>query len=71
MGSVPTANFACYYEVNPLAFLMEVAGGYTSDGRQPVLDIQPTDLHQRTPVFTGNKVLVKKVEESIQKYDGQ
>ncbi len=67
----PQGKLRLLYEVNPLAFLMEVAGGYTSDGRQPVLDIQPTDLHQRTPVFTGNKALVKKVEESIQKYDRQ
>ncbi len=56
------------YEAAPFAFLAEQAGGYASDGRQRILDIQPTSLHQRTPLFIGNRELVKKAEEFIQLY---
>jgi fructose-1,6-bisphosphatase I len=43
------------YEGNPLAFIVEQAGGAASDGTQRILDIQPTELHQRTPLFIGSK----------------
>lgn len=42
------------YEANPLAFICEQAGGAASDGRTAVLDLQPTELHQRTPLFIGS-----------------
>jgi fructose-1,6-bisphosphatase I len=42
------------YEANPLAFICEQAGGAASDGRTSVLDVQPTELHQRTPLFIGS-----------------
>jgi fructose-1,6-bisphosphatase I len=57
------------YEVSPLAFIANQAGGYASDGSMDILDIQPTSLHQRTPLFIGNKYLVKKAEEFIRLYD--
>ena len=57
------------YEASPLAFLVENAGGYASNGFQNILDIQPVELHQRTPLFIGNKSLVKKAEEFIEKID--
>lgn len=56
------------YEAAPLAFIAEQAGGYASDGYQPILDIMPETLHQRTPLFVGNTNLVKLVEEYIRKY---
>ncbi len=56
------------YEAAPFAFLAEHAGGAASDGRQPILGIQPTSLHQRTPLFIGNKILVAEAESYIQKY---
>ena len=43
------------YEANPLAFIVEQAGGAATDGTQRVLDVQPTELHQRTPLFIGSK----------------
>lgn len=43
------------YECNPLAFIMEQAGGVASNGKIPILDIQPQSIHQRTPVFLGSK----------------
>jgi len=66
----PSGKLRLLYEVNPLAFLMQEAGGYTSNGHQSVLEIQPTDLHHRTPVFMGNTELVKQAEKYIKEYDG-
>ena len=43
------------YEANPLAFIVEQAGGAATDGTERILDIQPTELHQRTPLFIGSK----------------
>ena len=56
------------YEAAPFAFLAEQAGGYASDGKQRILDIQPSELHQRTPLFIGNRALVEKAEEFIREY---
>jgi fructose-1,6-bisphosphatase I len=63
--SKPHGKLRLAYEAAPLAFIMEKAGGCASDGTQNILDIQPTSLHQRTPLFIGNKELVKKAEEFI------
>lgn len=43
------------YEGNPMAYIIEEAGGIASNGKMPILDIQPTALHQRTPIFVGSK----------------
>jgi fructose-1,6-bisphosphatase I len=43
------------YEANPLAFIVEQAGGAATDGGERILDIQPSELHQRTPLFIGSK----------------
>ncbi len=42
------------YEASPMAFLVEAAGGAASDGKTAILDIEPKELHQRTPVFIGS-----------------
>jgi fructose-1,6-bisphosphatase I len=61
----PHGKLRLLYEAAPLAFLAEHAGGAASDGTQPILDIQPTELHQRTPLFVGNKDLVELAEAYI------
>ena len=43
------------YEANPMSFLVEQAGGASTDGHQRILDIQPEGLHQRVAVFLGSK----------------
>ncbi|MBI1835605.1 MAG: class 1 fructose-bisphosphatase, partial [Burkholderiales bacterium] len=43
------------YEANPMSMIVEQAGGVSTDGKQRMLDIQPTTLHQRVPVFLGSK----------------
>ncbi|WP_076790932.1 class 1 fructose-bisphosphatase [Chlorobium sp. KB01] len=51
------------YEANPLAFICEQAGGRATDGRNRILDIQPTSLHQRTPLYIGSEEDVIVAEE--------
>jgi fructose-1,6-bisphosphatase I len=65
----PHGKLRLLYEINPLAFLMEKAGGAASNGREPILDIGPTELHHRTPIFMGNTELVTRVEDFIRQYD--
>ena len=43
------------YEANPMSMLMEQAGGASTTGRVRILEIQPTELHQRVPVVIGSK----------------
>ena len=43
------------YEANPMAFIVEQAGGMATDGKKRILDIQPEKLHQRVPVFLGSR----------------
>lgn len=49
------------YEANPMAFIVEQAGGAATDGRQRILDIQPRKLHQRVAVFLGSRNEVERV----------
>ncbi|MDG1571206.1 class 1 fructose-bisphosphatase [Robiginitalea sp. M366] len=51
------------YECNPMAFLAEQAGGKASDGYQRIMEIQPTELHQRVPFFCGSRKMVETAEE--------
>jgi fructose-1,6-bisphosphatase I len=67
--SKPSGKLRLLYEAAPLAFLAEQAGGYASDGKQRILDIVPTHLHQRTPLYIGNRPLVELAEEYIRRYD--
>ena len=61
----PNGKLRLLYECNPLAFIAEQAGGKASDGRQRIMEIEPTDLHQRAPYFTGNTAMVDKIESLI------
>lgn len=65
----PVGKLRLTYEAQPLAFIASQAGGYVSDGVGDVLDIQPQNLHQRVPVFMGNRELVEKAEWFLQTYD--
>jgi fructose-1,6-bisphosphatase I len=66
---MPAGKLRLLYEAGPLALLAEQAGGYASDGRERILDIEPKALHERTPLFIGNRDLVLQAEEYIRKYD--
>ncbi|XP_058761282.1 fructose-1,6-bisphosphatase, chloroplastic [Vicia villosa] len=53
------------YECAPMSFIVEQAGGKGSDGHQRVLDIQPTEIHQRVPLYIGSTEEVEKVEKYL------
>ena len=55
------------YECNPMAFIVEQAGGKVSDGFTRIMDIVPTELHQRAPFFCGSIKMVEKAEEFMVK----
>ncbi len=57
----PEGKLRLMYEANPLAFIAEQAGGAAHDGRQRILEKQPTSLHQRTPLIIGSKDEVERV----------
>jgi len=65
----PEGKMRLVYEANPLAFIVEQAGGRASTGESSVLDMKPSDLHQRTPLFIGNSELVGKAEAFIHRFD--
>jgi fructose-1,6-bisphosphatase I len=58
-ASKPAGKLRLMYEANPLSFICEQAGGAATNGKDPILDILPTDVHQRVPLFLGNKRLVE------------
>ena len=64
----PGGKLRLVYEAIPLAFIIEQAGGYASDGHRNILDVQPESLHQRIPLFIGNRELVEQAEEFISDY---
>ncbi len=53
------------YEANPMAFIVEQAGGAASDGTQNILTIQPQQLHQRVPLFIGPKDEIQKIQSYL------
>ncbi|AQX05129.1 fructose 1,6-bisphosphatase [Elizabethkingia meningoseptica] len=59
----PNGKLRLLYECNPMAFLAEQAGGKASDGYKRILEIEPTELHQRVPFFCGSAAMVTKAEE--------
>ncbi|XP_055347506.1 fructose-1,6-bisphosphatase 1-like [Paramacrobiotus metropolitanus] len=64
----PNGKLRLLYECNPIAFLIENAGGIASTGTMPVLDVQPTGIHQRTPIFLGSKLDVQEVLDLYKKH---
>lgn len=66
----PSGKLRLMYEGNPMAFIMEKAGGLASTGTQPILDVQPKTIHDRTPVFLGSKLDVEEVLSYIAKGNG-
>jgi len=61
----PKGKLRLLYEAAPLAFIAKAAGGLATDGDQPILDIEPAELHQRTPLVIGSAADVTFVRETI------
>jgi len=57
------------YEASPIAWLVEQAGGAASTGRQRILEVAPTELHQRVPVILGSKNEVERLARYHAEYD--
>lgn len=53
------------YECNPVAYIAEQAGGLATDGNRRILEIQPEDIHQRVPFYTGSKTMMEKITEFL------
>lgn len=62
----PQGKLRLMYECNPMAFIVEAAGGRASDGRRRILDIQPQGLHERVPIFIGSEEDVYMAEKFLQ-----
>lgn len=65
--SKPGGKLRLLYECNPFAFITEVAGGKATDGRQRILDIQPTELHQRSPFYVGSRLMMEELETYLKR----
>jgi fructose-1,6-bisphosphatase I len=58
----PKGKLRLLYECNPFAFIVEVAGGKATNGKQRILDVEPTELHQRSALFIGSKGMMEELE---------
>ena len=64
----PRGKLRLLYECNPMSFIVQQAGGRATDGFKRILDIEPKELHQRTPIFIGSEEMVLKAEEFMSDY---
>jgi fructose-1,6-bisphosphatase I len=58
----PKGKLRLLYECNPFAFIIEVAGGKATDGNMRILDIEPKEIHERTPFFIGSRLMMEELE---------
>jgi fructose-1,6-bisphosphatase I len=61
----PNGKLRLMYECNPMAFIIEQAGGVASDGFRRIMELEPTALHQRTAVYIGSRKMVEMVESLL------
>jgi fructose-1,6-bisphosphatase I len=61
----PNGKLRLMYECNPFAFIIEVAGGKSTDGIHRTLDILPKSIHQRSPLFIGSKAMMAELETCL------
>jgi fructose-1,6-bisphosphatase I len=66
-SSQPNGKLRLMYECNPIAFIIEQAGGKASTGTHRILEIEPKELHQRAPAIMGNTSMVDKVLDFMSK----
>ncbi len=66
----PNGKLRLLYECNPMAFIVEQAGGRAIDGKRRILDVKPKALHQRIPIYIGSESAVNMVERFLQEEEG-
>lgn len=64
----PNGKLRLMYECNPLSFIIEQAGGMATDGHQRILEIEPTAIHQQTPIYIGSKENVSHVMDFLHEF---
>ncbi|MDN3548954.1 class 1 fructose-bisphosphatase [Mucilaginibacter aquaedulcis] len=64
-ASSPKGKLRLLYECNPMAFIVEQAGGMASDGLTRIMELQLSELHQRSPIFIGSAQMVRQVEKLL------
>lgn len=64
----PNGKLRLMYECNPLSFIIEQAGGKATNGSKRIMEIEPTSIHQQTPIYIGSNDNVDKVTEFLQQY---
>lgn len=67
LDSHPNGKLRLVYECNPIAFIIEQAGGLATDGSKRIMEIQPNELHQRVPTFIGSQNMVEQAMEYVHK----
>jgi fructose-1,6-bisphosphatase I len=67
-SQAPKGKLRVLYECNPMAFIVEQAGGKATDGFKRIMEIDTKALHQRTPIFIGSSEIVERAEEFMAKY---
>jgi fructose-1,6-bisphosphatase I len=60
----PKGKLRLLYECNPFAFIVEIAGGKATNGKERILEVQPAEIHQRTPFFVGSKLMMEEYEQT-------
>jgi fructose-1,6-bisphosphatase I len=65
LRSAPNGKLRLQFEGNPIAYIVECAGGASSDGERSLLSVEPTALHQRVPVHVGNQSLIDRLETAL------
>lgn len=63
----PNGKLRLLYECNPLAMVVEQAGGKASNGKERIMNLELTELHQRTPFFVGSTKMVEEAEEALRR----
>jgi fructose-1,6-bisphosphatase I len=61
----PKGKLRLLYECNPFAFILEIAGGKATNGKMRILEVEATEIHQRTPMFIGSKLMMEEFENTI------
>ena len=65
LSSAPEGKLRAHFESMPMAYIVESAGGASSDGSGSLLDLEPTRLHERTPTFVGNDAVIADLEAAL------
>ena len=63
--NAPEGKLRLMYECNPMAFIVEQAGGLASDGEKNILSVKPKSIHQKSPIFIGSSAMVKMISKYL------